>query len=310
MEDVELSIIVVNYNGGDQLLSNLLAFWASHPPTWELVVIDNASSDGSMRDVIKQIADAKIQQNSRNLGFATGSNQGLKQATGKFCLLLNPDVEASTGSIETALAFMKSHPEVGIVGPKILLPNGQTDPACHRSFKTPMTYVYKVSGLSRLFPQSKRFGRYYLSYTKPNREMEVDSVAGAFLMIRRQAMDEIGLLDEDFFMYCEDEDWCWRAKQAGWHVVYLSQVVVRHRKGHSAKQHPVRMTWEWHRSILRYHRKNMAKSYSGVVNGLVYCGIGGTAAVRVGVASLEVALSKIGLRRSASTKTRQSHLKI
>jgi GT2 family glycosyltransferase len=175
--------------------------------------------------------------------------------------------------IRSLLHFLESNPDVGIVGPRIRLLDGRLDQACRRSFKTPGIYLYKWTGISRLFPHSRRFGRYYLSYLDESEMADVDSVMGAFLLIRREALAAIGLLDEGFFMYSEDEDWCYRAKRAGWRVVYYPESVVWHLKGHSTRQHAVRMLAARHYSYLRFHRKNLAANYPAFVNGIVYAGI-------------------------------------
>jgi GT2 family glycosyltransferase len=151
--------------------------------------------------------------------------------------------------------------------------DGRLDPPARRSFKTPATYVYKLSGLSWLFPRHRHFGRYYLSYLDDREITEVDAISGAFLLIRREVIDQIGLLDEQFFMYCEDEDWCWRAKQAGWRVIYHPGVRVHHWKGGTTRRRPFAMIYHWHRSIFLYHRKNIAPRYPAIVNALVYGGM-------------------------------------
>jgi GT2 family glycosyltransferase len=170
-----------------------------------------------------------------------------------------------------------------------MLSKRRDDPAAHRSFKTPATYLYKFLGLSKRLPKSHRFGRYYMTDSDLSQPCDVDSVTGAFLLIRTGAQHEIGPLDERFFMYCEDEDWCWRAKQAGWRVVYNPEIVVQHEKGSSAKSHPIRMTWVWHVSLIRYHRKNIAARYPLPVNLLVYAGISVSLVFRLfGVAVLRI----------------------
>jgi GT2 family glycosyltransferase len=168
-----------------------------------------------------------------------------------------------------------------VLGAGVLLEDGRVDPAAHRSFKDVGTYFYKALGLSRLFPRHPRFGRYYLSYRPLDKVTEVDSVVGAFLLIRRRVVDAVGLLDERFFMYCEDEDWCWRAKRAGWAVIYHPGVVVRHQKGSSARQAPLRMIYHWHRSTYLYHRKNIAPACAAPVNVAIYAGIFAVLGVRL-----------------------------
>src|SRR5437762_539513 len=226
-----MSVVVITY----QSAATLPALWRSLAPELaelgrtELYLIDNASSDES-RHVLRDIVDessrdstngsrVELRANRQNLGFARACNQALARATGRYVLLLNPDTVLEEGALIRAVEFLDAHPDVGILGPRVQLPNGRLDAPCRRSFKTPAIYFYKLSGLSRIFPRSRRFGRYYLSYLDERVTTDVDAVIGAFLLIRREVIEQIGPMDERFFMYCEDEDWCFRAKQAGWRVV-------------------------------------------------------------------------------------------
>lgn len=284
-ESPHLSVIVVTYNSK----ATIGAMWRSLYPQlarvapWELYVIDNASTDETFAVLQDSIAgmDAAasggcvaLHRNLANLGFGGACNQALRECSGRYVLLLNPDTELEPDALQAALDYMEANPAVGILGPRIRLPDGRLDAPCRRSFKTPGIYFYKLSGLSRLFPHSRRFGRYYLSYLDELETTEVDAVIGAFMLVRREVINQIGLLDDRFFMYCEDEDWCFRAKQAGWRVVYYPKVTVWHRKGSSAKQRAARMIWEWHKSILLFHRKNLAQAYPWPVNLLLYGGFG------------------------------------
>ena len=162
---------------------------------------------------------------------------------------------------------------MGILGARILLPDGRLDPPARRSFKTPATYFYKSVGLSRAFPRHRRYGRYYLSYLDEHELADVDSVVGAFMLMPHRLIEQIGGFDERFFLYCEDEDLCWRARQADWRVVYHPGVVVEHHKGTSTGQRPLRTVWQFHRSLVLYHRKNIAPRYPTLVNAAVYAGI-------------------------------------
>lgn len=286
-ETIQVSIIVVTY----QSVGVLETFW--HSLTRELAalersevfLIDNASADGTFeqlgslveasQDQLQQSGGSvSLRRNTVNLGFGRACNQALREATGRYVLLLNPDTELEPGGIVNAVRYMDSQPDIGIVGARVRLPDGKLDTPCRRSFKTPGIYLYKYTGLSRLFPRSRRFGRYYLSYLDETETTEVDAVIGAFMMVRREVIDRIGLMDERFFMYCEDEDWCFRAKADGWRVVYYPPVVVWHRKGSSTRQRAASMTVQWHRSVFLFHRKNLAKSYHPIVNGLLYFGMG------------------------------------
>jgi GT2 family glycosyltransferase len=276
-----LTVIIVNFNGGSILRDCLDHLWPQLLEDWETVVVDNASGDGSADGLERLYPGLRVIRNTRNVGFARANNQAIRGTSSEYVLLLNPDVALEQGALQTALAYLQAHPDVSILGPKILLADGRADPAAHRSFKTPAMYAYHATGLSRLFARHRAFGRYYLTYLDENTITQVDSVVGAFLLIRRSTVEAIGALDERFFMYCEDEDWCWRAKQAGGVVVYHPGVVVRHRKGSSTRTVPIRMAWHWHRSLYLYHRKNIASRYAAPVNAAVYACIAVSLAAKV-----------------------------
>ena len=283
MSKATLSVIIVNYNGGRMVRECLEHLWPQLETGWEVLLVDNASTDGSADGLEEAYPGLSVIRNARNVGFASANNQAMRLAAGAYVLLLNPDVSITPGALATALAYLEAHPGVSILGPKVLLPGGRMDPAARRSFKTPATYLYRMTGLSRLFPHHPRFGRYYLSYLNEDEITDVDSVVGAFMLIRRSVIDAIGMLDERFFMYCEDEDWCWRAKQAGGRVVYHPGVVVNHRKGSSTRRVPLRMAYHFHRSLYLYHRKNIAPRCSAIANAGVYAGILASFVARSGI---------------------------
>jgi GT2 family glycosyltransferase len=268
-----VSVIIVNYNGGNLVRKCLEHLWPQLEGGWEVFVVDNNSADGSVDNLEADFAGLHVIRNPTNAGYSRANNQALALAKGTYILLLNPDVELLPGSIATAIAYLDENPDVSILGPKVLK-NGRLDPPARRSFKTPETYFYKFTGLSTLFPRNRRFGRYYLSYLDEDQITDVDSVVGAFLMIRRAVVEQIGPLDERFFMYSEDEDWCWRAKQAGGRVIYHPGVVVHHIRGATTSKYRVRMTYHSHRSYWLFYKKNLANRYPRPVNWMVYGGIG------------------------------------
>ncbi len=273
MTEPRLSVVLVNYNGGSLLRECLESLWPQLERGWEVFLVDNASRDGSIPGLGDSFPGLQLIRNRQNAGFARANNQALRSARGRYVLLLNPDVAVEPGALATGLNYMDAHPDVSILGPRILRPNGRLDPPARRSFKTPGTYFYKMTGLSWLFPGHPRFGHYYLTFLDETEVNDVDAVVGAFLLIRRSVVERIGLLDERFFMYCEDEDWCWRVKQVGGRVVYHPGIVVHHRKGASTSLLPFRMAYHWHRSLFLYHRKNVAPRYPGIVNLAVYAGM-------------------------------------
>jgi GT2 family glycosyltransferase len=269
----KLSVIIVNYNGGALVRECLEHLWPQLTPEHEVFVVDNNSSDGSAGALAANFGALRVISNRSNVGYARANNQAIAHATGSYILLLNPDTHLGPGAIANAVNYLERNRDVSILGAKVLRPDGRLDPPARRSFKTPATYLYKAIGLWRLFPHHRRFGRYYLSYLDENQVADVDSVVGAFLMIRRTVVERIGPLDERFFMYCEDEDWCWRAKQAGGRVVYHPGVVVHHVKGASTSRHWLRMAFHFHRSLWLFHRKNAASRYVAPINWIVYGGI-------------------------------------
>jgi hypothetical protein len=180
------------------------------------------------------------------------------------------------------LAFMDAHPEAGASGPKLVRADGSLDLACRRSFPTPEVSFYRMVGLSRLFPRSRRFGRYNLTYLDPDEQAEVDSVVGAFMLVRREVIRDVGLLDERFFMYGEDLDWALRIKRAGWKIYYYPAVTVLHYKGESSRRSR-RARFEFYRAMYLFYRKHYANETSRWLHWLILAGIalkGGPAMVR------------------------------
>jgi GT2 family glycosyltransferase len=277
------SIITVSYNSGPLIWRCLHALWPQLRFADEVFLVDNASSDGSLEGIEDAFPGLQVIRNAENRGYAAANNQAIGLAQGDYVLLLNPDVLLEPNALDTATAYLEPRPDIGILGARILLPDGRLDPPARRTFKTPATYFYKLTGLSWLFPSSRRFGRYYLSYLNDDDLTEVDAVVGAFLFIRRAAIARVGPLDERFFMYCEDEDWCWRVKQDGWRVVYHPQVIAHHFKGSSTRLRPFTMIYHWHRSILLYHRKNIAPRYPAPVNAFLYGSMGLSCLLTMGV---------------------------
>jgi len=291
---IDVSIIIVNYNSG-QLLGECLSsiFNYSQNFRFNITVFDNASTDKSLDGIADNFPKVIIIRGSKNLGFAQANNEAIVSSEpARYYLLLNSDTIIRSNAIKTMIDFMDAHPRAGISGPKILLANGKLDSPCRRSFKTPAIYLYNTLGLSKLFPNSKRFGRYYLSYLNENLGCEVDSVIGAFLLIRKQTIDDIGLLDSSFYVYGEDEDWCWRAKKSGWKIFYNPEATILHLKGASTQKRKFPMIFQWHKAAYLFHHKNLAGSYYFIINWLVYLGI----AVHLG-ASMFFNLLKLGRKK-------------
>lgn len=277
---MDLGIIIVNYKTRELLRRCLETVYASMGLTFQVCVVDNASLDGSAAMVAQAFPQALLVANADNFGYPAANNQGLR-ALGfegacadapRYALLLNPDTEVPPEALAQALALMDARPEIGVVGPKLIRPDGSLDLACRRSFPSPEVSFYRMTGLSRLFPKSRRFGRYNLTYLDLDQEAEVDSVVGAFMLVRREAIARVGLLDDSFFMYGEDLDWAFRIKQAGWRVLYAPQVTVLHVK-RAASRHSPRARVEFWRAMEIFYRKHYAAHTPRVLHYLILAAI-------------------------------------
>lgn len=272
----DLSIVILNYNTCDHLRGCLQALRAEGstsldggPILAEVLVVDNASADGSADMVAAEFPWVRLIRSPRNGGYAFGNNQALRVARGEAVLLLNPDTLLPPGSLRALLDKLHEHPQAGIIGPKLLRPDGSMHLACRRSFPTPSVAFYRLTGLSRLFPKSRHFGRYNLTYIDPDIPIDVDSVCGACLLVRRAVVERIGLLDERFFMYGEDLDWCLRTRQAGWTVRYEPAVVVQHQHGAASRQRAFRTNFYFFRAMDLFYRKHYVQRYHPLLTGLV-----------------------------------------
>ncbi len=258
---MDLSIIIVNYNV-KEFLQNLLSSIekASQNIKCEVIVVDNASDDGSVELLKEKYPDVKKIFNPVNLGFSKANNLGMKLSTGKYILLLNPDTIVSEDTFETMINFFRANSDVGLAGCKILNPDGTLQLACRRSFPGPWTSFCKVTGLSTLFPKSKLFARYNLTYLDENQSYEVDAISGSFMMIRKDVYEKIGGLDETFFMYGEDLDWCYRVQKAGYKVYYVHSTRIIHYKGESTKRSSFDETKVFYNAMHLFVKKHFASS--------------------------------------------------
>ncbi len=239
-------------------------------------VFDNASQDGSVAVVQREFPDVHLLMSDRNLGYAAANNQLLRDAgfaaggsaLARHALLLNPDTVVPPGAIAELVAFLEAEPDIGVVGPKLVRADGSLDLACRRSFPTPAVSLYRFAGLSRLFPGSRRFGRYNLTYLDPDLPVDVDAVVGACMLVRGTAIEQVGLLDERFWMYGEDLDWAFRIRQAGWRVVYRPQVTIQHVK-RAAAARSSRASYEFTRAMWLFYQKHYARTTSRPIHWLI-----------------------------------------
>ena len=230
----------------------------------EVIIVDNDSQDGTLESLSTSHYPLATIPNINN-GFSKGNNVGIKQSSGRYVLLLNPDTKLETDTLKIMLGFMESRPDVGMAGCKLIKANGKLDLACRRRFPNP------VNSFKRLFLRDNK--DYNYSNIPEDVSMEVDSVVGAFLLIRKSIIEKIGLLDEDFFMYGEDLDWAWRCKEAGFKVWYYPKALAYHYKGESSKKTPFRSLKVFHDSMWIFYKKHYAKDYFFAFNWLVFLGI-------------------------------------
>ena len=262
-EDVDLSIIIVNYNVREFLEQALRSIYqAISDLTVEVFVVDNNSIDGSVEMVHQRFPGVHLIANEHNVGFSKANNQAIERAKGRNLFILNPDTIIQEDTLTTLVKFMDDHPKAGAVGCKILNPDGTFAPESRRSFPTPMVAFYRMTGLSHLFPKSPRFGRYNLSYLSPEEESEVDALSGSCMVVRKKAISEAGMFDEDFFMYGEDLDWCYRIQQAGWTINYTPATQIIHYKGESTKKGELRYVLLFYGAMLRFAEKHFKKKHS------------------------------------------------
>ena len=269
---MDLSIVIVSYNTLGMLRDCLNALpTATSGLQAETYVVDNHSPDKSAEMVAAEFPHVHLIANKDNPGFARANNQALKLCTGRHVIILNPDTEAEPNSLTLQVRYLDEHPEVGAVGPKLL----NTDRSLQhngRIFPTPWAEFLGHSGLSRL--NKAAFDSKHL-YAREDFEVEaeVDSVSGASLMLRHTVMDQVGMLDEDFFMYYEEIEWCWRIRQAGWKIVYLPQSRIVHHWMGSAKQQSRASTARLFRSSLIYYRKTAGLPSQVFMRGVVGMGL-------------------------------------
>jgi len=255
---MRLTLCIVNWNTRDYLRECLTsAFrYVLDGAELEVIVVDNASGDGSAAVVAEEFPQVILLANSDNRGYAEGNNQALRRAMGDYLLLLNPDVVLHPESLSNALDFMVSHPDAGALGCRLVGTDGQTQRSL-RSFPDPGPVLWEFLGLSRLFPRSKRFGAYRMTWFDYASVIEVDQPMGSFLLISRAAFEKVGLMDTQFPIFFNEVDWCWRAKrEQGFRIYYSPDVSVTHYGAGSTKQVKASMVRESHRSLLRFYDKH------------------------------------------------------
>ena len=261
----DLSIIIVSWNTKDYLQKCLNSIYENTKGiTFEVIVVDNASSDASAQMVKNRFPQAILIENKENLGFGAANNQAIKRSRGKYALILNPDTEISGESLNTMVTFLNENPKVGSVGPKILNPNNSIQLTCARNYPTLSTEFFWLTTLVRRFPKNRVMGRYLMSYWDHTDRREVDCLSGACMMVRRDVLEKMSYFDEDYFMYGEDVDLCYRIKKAGWQIWYLPEAQIIHYGGASSKTIFESATIYDRRAIQLFFKKHYGRLTAGL----------------------------------------------
>jgi len=271
---MQLSVVIVNYNVKhflEQCLHSVTR--ASADLQMEVIVIDNHSTDNSADHLKGLFPKVRFVANNENLGFARACNQGARMAKGKNLLFLNPDTLVPEDCFHKCMTFLDFHPEAGALGVKMLDGSGRFLPESKRSFPGPLTSLYKLFGLARLFPRSRIFSRYHFGHLDKDRDHEVDVLAGAFMMVRREVFEKVGGFDERFFMYGEDVDLSYRIQQAGFRNYYFSQTAIIHFKGESTRKGSVNYVRMFYKAMSVFVSKHYGSSRAGLFNFFVQLAI-------------------------------------
>ena len=257
---MKLSVVIVNYNVKhflEQCLNSVAAA-AEHCET-EVFVVDNNSVDGSCNMLREKFPWVKLIENKKNYGFSYANNQAIKQSTGEYVLLLNPDTVIEEDTLKSVCDFMDAHPDAGGLGVKMIDGKGRFLPESKRGLPTPQVAFYKIFGLSKLFPKSKKFGKYHLTYLDKDQIHKVDVLSGAFMLLRAETLNKIGLLDETFFMYGEDIDLSYRITLGGYNNYYYPETTIIHYKGESTKKGSVNYVLVFYNAMKIFARKHFSK---------------------------------------------------
>lgn len=291
---MKLSIIIVNYNVEhflDQCLQSVYKALMKGPVNTEVFIVDNNSVDGSIKMVKEKFPQATLIENKDNVGFSKANNQAILMAKGEYILLLNPDTLVQEDTFVKVIEFMDNHPEAGGLGVKMIDGKGKFLPESKRGLPTPWVAFYKIFGLSRFFPTSKKFGRYHLGYLDKDKTHEVDILSGAFMLMRKSVLDKVGLLDETFFMYGEDIDLSYRIIKGGYKNYYYSDTTIIHYKGESTKKSSVNYVFVFYRAMVIFAKKHFSQRNAGAFSFLINIAI----YLRAGIALMARGIKKLTL---------------
>ena len=270
-----ISVVVVNYNAGSLLLECVRA---ALPQASEVLIVDNASRDSSIKDCALMFADEprlKVLRNEANLGFAAACNIGFAQASGEYVLFLNPDCRLDDGAVFELLQTLQNDPAAGMVGGLLLNVDGTEQGGGRRAVPTPWRSFVRAFGLTRFANRwPKLFFDFHLhKQPLPERPIEVEAISGACMLVKREVVADVGLWDEAYFLHCEDLDWCMRFRQKGWKILFVPSARVSHALGACSRSRPVFVEWHKHKGMVRFYRKFFGHQYPGVVMWLVVAGV-------------------------------------
>ena len=270
MRSIDVSIVIVSWNTRD-ILRRCLRSICRHAKgiRFEVIVVDNASADGSSRMVREEFPSVILVENEKNRGFAAGNNQGMALARGRYLLLLNSDTTVLDNALVTLVSFADAHARAAVVGCRVLNPDRTLQPTCFM-FPSVLNMVLSSSYLYKVFPRSRFFGRERMTWWARDDQREVDVVTGCIMLVRSEAIAEVGVLDERFFMYGEETDWCYRLKQAGWKVMFTPAAEIIHMGGQSSKQREPEMILQRRGSVLEFLRKHNSRFEYGVASLLAF----------------------------------------
>jgi GT2 family glycosyltransferase len=301
MEYLDVSIIIVNWNTRDILRGCLRSVYEqAQDISFEVIVVDNASSDDSSTMIKREFPQVIFIENTENRGFAAANNQGIKIAKGRYVLLLNPDTVVLDGAVQKSVAYADDHQDVGVLGCQVWLNGKEIQQTCF-SFPSVCSLIMQKTGLCRMFPRSGVFGWEKMAGWNRDTEREVDVVSGMFMLVRREAIEQVGLMDEAYFVYAEETDWCFRFKKAGWKCVFTPTARIIHLDGGSKStgQIGTKMFVQEHKSLLIFYKKQRGVVSWAVARGIYIFSM----LIRYGVF---VALSFFQRDNNASKKASQS----
>lgn len=258
------SVIIVNFNSGDLLTQAVLCVLSSSADV-EVLIIDNNSTDTSLSALRTHIGNdpqVHIHENDRNTGFSKASNQALEQASGEYALFLNPDCLIRPDTLARMIEVMDADPDAGMAGPLICNPDGTEQAGCRRVIPTPWLAMMRVLHLNKFFPKNPLFQSFVLTNKPvPKEPIVIEAISGAFMFARRKALQEIGLMDEDYFLHCEDIDLCMRFNQTKWKILFVPDVIIMHYKGTCSYNRPVRVLWHKHKGMVHFYQKFFRTRY-------------------------------------------------